>query len=67
MLATLAAALQIRKVTGEPLKIAEETRIFRAGKKGKDPFTLVQKRGARLGTRQEVREIIAARGVKYLK
>ncbi len=66
LLTTLGASLQIRKVTGEPLKIAKESRIFRAGKKGKDPFTLVQRRGARLGRPQEVREIIKARKGKWL-
>lgn len=65
LLTTLGAALQIRKITGEPLKIAKETRIFRLGKKGKDPFTLVQRREARLKAPTEVQEIIAARRIKF--
>lgn len=65
---TLGASLQIIKAkTGELIPIAKgETETFRPGKKGKDPFTLVQKAGRRLSSYGEVTEIMKARkGIKF--
>ena len=66
---TLGASLQIRTTKGKAIKIAKETRKFRLGKAGRDPFTLVQKARFRLGSRGEVIEITKARkkGVKFIK
>jgi len=66
----LGASLQLRTKRGEALKIAKETKTFRAGKKGKDPFTLVQKATKRLETIGERLEIIRSRkagGTKFFK
>jgi len=54
---TLAAALQIRRPTGEIIPFAKPTKEFRLGRE----MTIVQKAPRRLGRREEVAEIIASR------
>lgn len=66
---TLAASLQIRTTGGKKIPIATENQIFRPGNKGRDIFTLVQKRGARLGTRAETSALVLSRrkgGFKFI-
>jgi len=66
---TLAASLQIRTTEGKKIAIGTESKIFRPGSKGRDMFTLVQKRGARLGTKAETSALVLSRrkgGLKFI-
>ena len=57
---TLGATLQIRKGQ-KPIPFARETKEFRLGESGRNPFLLVQRARQRLGRREEVMEIISRR------
>jgi hypothetical protein len=67
LLTTLGASAQVRTLKGEKLKIAEENELFRPGSKGRDLFTLVQRRSKRLKSRLETSEIVGVRRGVFFK